>query len=405
MAIPLCVRLLAFYRAAEITSTVVGPRNPSHVSIVSVSSSPAGKRESMSTAKSVTSSENALASHGRLMWMYVLKALFSFRSLEATRRPRLNSIDDKGFAVDLNELRAWRFLSSNTATSVLVLVILAPYLVASIAFTATSEMLLSGCPNGCFFTVEEANVLLAGAILAILPIILACVLVRNKADPFGILRENTFACIFGGIPAVVAICAGQNYPASNNFNPAQIQVAGVLIMCFFQSWYQVLLYYKYKHLLSTKNEYGNDEHFFERFGEVFLDTGLHDLFEKALIAEHGVESLRFYDAALRWKHDFADMPTRTAESRAKKIISLYVGDASLYPVNLAGNTMEALLALGAKNGPFQATTFNNAIAEVKDLMQRDSYMRFVYSPAYQNYMQSPRVKSTQTKAIQVGDQT
>ena len=55
-----------------------------------------------------------------------------------------------------------------------------------------------------------------------------------------------------------------------------------------------------------------------------------------------MEYLRFHDEVNKWSREFHDLGMRTAEIRARRIVSLFVGDDAPYPVNLPEDIIESL---------------------------------------------------------------
>jgi hypothetical protein len=302
--------------------------------------------------------------------------------------------------IDVGRIRSYRFLTSDFFTSITLGLYMVPYLIAAIVLTATDPMITNGCPNGCFATDIGNALVIAGCIIALVCLLVAVYLVRNLSDPFGIVRENTLACLLGGLPAVIATGLGNNTSAAPDFNCQQITCAGVLVLCFVQSWLQIALMYadreKYRTMLlqqgggetmRSQHHISTSSELYSAMTQVLVDPQLHQLFEQHLIAEHGVESLRFYDAATRWKRDFADVPQRTAESRAKKLCGIYIGDKAMFPVNLPSDVVDRISDALANTGTkaLSRDVFDDAIAGVKELMLFDTYLRFARSDLYIKY--------------------
>jgi len=216
-------------------------------------------------------------------------------------------------------------------------------------------------------------------------------LIRKIPDPFGIAWEISRALVFAGIPAVVFLALGSGASNAANFTFNQATRPLIYLMVSFQSWLQAYIYFKQKRAYlamaqennKIKNRDSNAQAMWAGFAQVLVDPTLHEHFERHLTHEHAVESLHFYDATTEWRRNFSDSPQRTLDTRARKIIGLYIGESSPFPVNLSyDTTIELLRVADDRSTPIPREVFDLALRQIKDLLQRDAYLRFIMSKEY-----------------------
>ena len=151
--------------------------------------------------------------------------------------------------------------------------------------------------------------------------------------------------------------------------------------------------------------------------EILQSKPLSDLFEKHLIGEFGVESLFFLRQVQEWKKQYYDITPKARVARARRIVKGYVMTSGLYSVNLssvmleriqrkvfgaeaiaaAGRTSAADIEDGASIDDVPVDLFDEAIKEIRNLLQTGAVARFKRSAKYTKFMEdvkgSPRISS------------
>jgi len=137
LALPLALRQIAFYRSAEISKMATSDKARE------IAATHQAKRAS---DLSSTSSDAQPRKHAPLDAYAVVGAVFDFRGMRRA-----------GNELDVDKVRAWRLVSSNVGTTLLILAALAPFLTVSVVMTATNPMLDAGCPYGCAFSIVRRH--------------------------------------------------------------------------------------------------------------------------------------------------------------------------------------------------------------------------------------------------------
>jgi hypothetical protein len=300
----------------------------------------------------------------------------------------------------LDEIRIFRFLSSSLGTTMTLILFLFPYLCTTIGFLATDPLVAAGC-TACFLGQTGQTFLVVGAAFALLGLFFSVYVNRGLSDGFGVVHEVKMVSLLGGTMGLIGVILDTNLDLYEGSNWAWdiLTELGILIMCVQQSWLQVGIAIR-DDMTSRR---GSSQEQAEESSLVIFDrvldvnSALHSAFEEHLTSEHASESLRFWKEATRWRQSYFEMGPKLGRVRAKKIVSVFIGPDALFPVNISGVESDVLLATvmmknDATDVPLPIETFDASIAQVKDLMWKDSFIRFRHTRAYREAMQTDREK-------------
>ena len=271
-----------------------------------------------------------------------------------------------------------RLLSTKKGTIGLMLLVFAPLIIVQLVLFSTSQMVRHNCTT-CMF--NELPVLkfsmYTASVLAILLYVYSIWLVRKAEDPLLFVFESKIAAIVFGIPTVLVFIASGFAFREGYFNLRFIYHPLLCITCVIHSIVPaaMVVYWHYRtvkvkaaasrrdindqqhdgsnkemlaHQVSNVTAGGGSEFHNnwalvdtskQNFENVLADARLFKAFEAHMTAEHGVESLLFLVEIRKWMKEYTDLPERTMFIRARKIVSLFVGDNAIFPVNLPYETI------------------------------------------------------------------
>lgn len=419
LALPIGIRLIGFYREAVVAKMVMrvkpsqmgGARAskmnaPSQIGAANESAGP-----DMSDA---TSSHPWASGHGVLFWARSLCRVMLFVTPSSARSASVSSprtttkttgsqlsaapprTDDAssvgasqstftGVRLNFEEIRVWRFLASSSGTLVTLAVFFSPYVVFAIVSGLNSTLIRAGC-FGCFNDAVGNVMLTLGAVMAIVVLVASTLAVRTLPDPLGVVAEVKLIVFCGGTPAFIFFICDQFTSVRSlgewNFNiGTEIFLA---VYCAGQSYVQIYQAHKIATARAAALEIERNTADFFQAKALPPGSKLHDAFEAHLVAEHSPENLRFHDEVWKWQNGFGEMGPNTARSRAKKITAIFIGDATaLFPINIsAGATQSVLQAVADSNREVEPSLFDRAVIEVRDLMWRDAWQRFVLTAEF-----------------------
>ena len=121
-----------------------------------------------------------------------------------------------------------------------------------------------------------------------------------------------------------------------------------------------------------------DEGGIQEFERVLKDTKEVALLGSFLELEFSSENIQFYISTLAWEDNYHSVGVKNSFLRGKKLVNLFVANSAVLAVNLPWKARNDLM--NAFNGSPEELTpevFNVAREEVKQLMFRDSYRRFL----------------------------
>jgi hypothetical protein len=126
---------------------------------------------------------------------------------------------------------------------------------------------------------------------------------------------------------------------------------------------------------------------------ILNDKVLAKAFEDHLQKEFGVESLFFYQEVKAWKITFRDMSPSTRASRARKIIKTFIQPDGIFCVNIPSSISkiimdESQIAAARQDPDFPPQDlFDDAVEEVKELLELGALARFKNSQTFKNLIQ------------------
>jgi hypothetical protein len=112
--------------------------------------------------------------------------------------------------------------------------------------------------------------------------------------------------------------------------------------------------------------------------DIMNDSPRSKLFEEHLAGEFGLESLLFIRDVERWRQTFFDLTESARKSRARVIERVFIREDGLYTVNIpAPMSTRIIAALKDPNAPVDVTLFDDAVLEVKKLLNYGAVQRFL----------------------------
>jgi hypothetical protein len=306
-------------------------------------------------------------------------------------------------------LKAYKTLSSGRATMLIMFLWFLPYLTALIISIAVSQFARNGCATCSLYDLPILRFLLyVGGAIPVAYCLASVWVVRKAPDPLFVAREIKVAFTYFGLPSILFLILSGVLPQNLDFSFRFLYQLTLLGFCLVQSAIPGLVvtywYYKESRKRSISTEvahsssasHGRDRTEFEN---TIRDPILHAAFMGHLTAEHAVESLRFHDEVTKWAREFHDYSARNARLRARKIVTLFVGDDAVFSVNLPYDVMHKLrVSVGVEEskstlpnrnldeGGFvlDAHFFDEADKEILELMRLDGFARFQETKRYKD---------------------
>jgi len=438
--VPPSVRLYTFYRqyslnkAAAASGAIMDTSKQAHARKVSVASVAEPKAEESLPLSSLIAG----------IW------LPSRIKLPIHRSDASSTIDSPGGGKENNRdlienqkyvkmIKVTQLFASRKGTLIIMFSSMLSNFILFFALVGASEFARSGC-NTCPLAEQPAlrYSLYAAAVVPFVFCVVSVLLVRQAPDPLYVVSEIKLAFFAFGLPTIVfLILAGYTFRGAEDFNFRMVYQMFLLLFCLTQSALPgiVVMYWYWKSQRSMNAVSGTEDQRVQiaqgrnkaEFEAMLKDPVLHDAFMDHLIAEHSVESLRFHDEVQKWIQDFADVNPRTAQVRARKIVTLFVGEDAVFPINLPYETIHTLResvglddrkskqtsfrqnskrslsivnAMSAKTDveakPIDRTFFDEADKQICELMRLDGFARFETTKRYKQLKAESLAKAMST---------
>lgn len=317
-----------------------------------------------------------------------------------------------------------RAVSTRSATTVLLILVLTPFALMTLIIAATSPLVLNGCATCLLADIPSVrNGMYSSAVISVLAMAYALWLLRKAKDPLYLIMEAKVGVCLFGIPSAVFFVISGYFSRNGDFTWRFVYNPLLLLTCLCSSLIPAILalYWHFTKQLrnsamqrrtakqigqtsSDENERKMYEGTRENFERILSDPVIHLALHDHMAAEHTLESLLFYDAIIKFEREFHDLPLRTMQIRAKKLVSLFVGDDAVFPVNIPysmiislKNTVGLLASVTLSSGVVQIQEadlenapkrqidigfFDEVKREVFDLMRHDGLYRFMASKRY-----------------------
>jgi len=425
LGLPLAFRLFAMYQASLVTAFALRTTSSSSSS-VSTTFSP--RAAAASAATNFTKNKKATSRIPRVTVRDVIESLTFRESSISARSLRVELLDDENekdlaedssaevptlhnqhpvpptsVQISARQIRAARFLASPKGTACMLAVTLLPYVVTSIAYTLTNPMAMEGC-SGCSSSGTVGVVVVLGTVFALGLVVFSLWLCRNMPDPFLVVAEAKI-CAFSGFIALAFYITSKFVDLSNGaiFSWAIPFEAMLVVMCSLATFLPVLIVFAVRappfsqeflsqgscpflcfHSVTDTLFHSSLHPWTEIFQNILTDEHSKAAFEAHLTAEHGVESLLFFEAAIVWRDVYYSVGAVTARVRAKRLVRLYIGDDAVFPINVSYEQSCRVLEcvnrpVGDGPSDFNKHMLDEVIDEVVRLMYRDAFVRFMHS--------------------------
>ena len=290
-------------------------------------------------------------------------------------------------------LGSLRFLQSGRVTQIIVGSFLLSSLLVGTIVAASSNMFRSNC-MGCVDNTIVAIFLICQSTVIVILTTVAVFRSRQFPDNWGILGE-TILCIMTALIACIGYGLFVFLPVpASSWNWVYLVNIGLWLVVGVQSLLQVYLGWISTHNgsrsrateASSKKKVANEEsttqtestaiNGFIKLPTILKDPALSKLFEEHLSHEFGLESLYFYRDAQKWTAEFNDVSEKTRFSRAKHIVNIYIRGTSVFSINIPSWVANDLMNAIDKEEAVHHNFFENALNEVRSLLERGAIMRF-----------------------------
>jgi len=372
LTLPLMVRLLSFCRGGQFTKRVMVSYQIDD--------------EQLSAIEKVASVRQYLT-HIVIDWFQAGISIICGSCMSVKSSADAGESDKRGLRVSLNSnpaaLKVMKFMTSEWGAALSLTLVFTPYFVTLFVVLGTSDMVALGC-WGCLTSPTDSIVTLLEAIVALVLLLITYCLNLGQRDPFGILQEMRLIIWFTGLPCVILLALTTYLPTSSEHNVTAILLEiGLIFMCAIQSVLQCFLA-----VLDRSREkkimlhHGMSKQEFE-VHVLQPDSHYHEAFAQHLASEHSYESLGFLLAVQQFYRGYIAAGPKIHNLRARKIITMYVGENAVLACNLSNENVEKLLpVLDSLDHDVPRDAFENAKLEIINLLYRDAFVRFCRTKEY-----------------------
>ncbi|KAH9261393.1 hypothetical protein BASA81_000025 [Batrachochytrium salamandrivorans] len=283
------------------------------------------------------------------------------------------------------DLAALRYLQSGRVTIIFFLgVFVLPALVFAIVLVLVNRSQGMVECAGCLRTLEVCLFVSLQAAAASFFVLGALFRSRNFPDVFGILPETILALGFSIVLLIGYILSVALSPTEDGiWDYVVVSDIGLVGVIFVQSVWQVYIGMRAdaQHPLLRKprnNTIGNLDSDLEhlRLDRVLQHPELSKLFEDHLAMEFAVESLYFLRDAQKWTVEFPQLSVSTRNSRAKKLVNLYIRPSGVLAINLPHSMSKPVVDLIDSKADVDMDLFTQSIREIQLLLERGAIPRF-----------------------------
>eukprot|EP00924_Labyrinthula_sp_SR-Ha-C_P002616 snap_masked-scaffold_13-processed-gene-1.36-mRNA-1 protein AED:1.00 eAED:1.00 QI:0/0/0/0/1/1/2/0/399 len=240
----------------------------------------------------------------------------------------------------------------------------------------------------------KINIIIHGVFCGIgLLIFLRASLLREYQDPFNIILELQLSIM----PPIVLVGLYLYFILSDRFSlQTHLDVSNPDSTVDFQ--YELLLEYACLYLTAVLIWWPGAYVLFQSliFSRRVESTGLtllsilqdpegKDLFREHLISEFSVENLYFYEAASLWRDQYHEIAHRYHYRTAQKLFNTMIRREVQLQINISDQVYQEIED-ELLSGRVSESLFDNAIDQVFDLMDFDSFPRFKQSADYKAYV-------------------
>jgi len=250
---------------------------------------------------------------------------------------------------------------------IVVDLIVLPFIVLILYLLATEDVFKLNC-YGCFDNQFE-EIFLISTLLFIGLTGLVLLKFRNMQDPLGELREIKvcfiITAVFAGSGEILSSLPLSNALALQGFTFNYLILVGYLLMHGFM----VVLPY-----LRTLRKFNVED---GGIDVVLADPALKATYADFLKKEMSFENIKFLDEVSHFKLEHANDSPSAHLAKARRLVTAMVSDGGLLQVNLPSEMRVRLdKAVGKEAVDADVDLFDQAYAEIKRLMERDSFPRF-----------------------------
>ena len=286
----------------------------------------------------------------------------------------------------METLRALKFVTSTWGVVSMALSLIVPALfIAVIILLANLDSLKC---NGCLQArqVSLYSMIAVGSWTVVIGIIM-WLRVRKLPDPWG-LRAECFNGLIWALLALLIFIVGVFLPTEQliamsypfNYPVTVCILAMVIVNSFVQlgmAYYQDRTTQQIRQVRSMSNGSSHS------LDEILVNPIKAEAFEQHLVRELGIESLLFIRDAGNWKAKYYDIAPSARKARAKKMFATYIAANGMYAVNIPDSMSRSIVkVLAAVEDDVPETLFDDAVKEIKTLLNVGAVARFVKSDSY-----------------------
>jgi len=272
-----------------------------------------------------------------------------------------------------------RFLTTKTGQALMIISFLMPFLFITVSLLFTEEYYRAGC-YGCQLSRKEN--LLQVCVMGVCQCLglLGCFLLRKVDDPFLIVNELWIVFGVGGNLTLI----GMALYASDSLRPQYLFITTFGLFIFWSAQAPWLMLVDKLKMRRKRGAFRTD-----KTSGVDLKMSLEDglaspkileAYELHLIAEMGIESLRFYRDAKAFRSRARDMTQKTRNLRAQRLARVYLGSNAVLAINIShalSGKIWSEIGDDPEEGEVPAEVFDQAILEVFNMMSKGSWPRFL----------------------------
>lgn len=365
LLIPVLIRLYYFHRQHELTH-VLAAKPAAAAEAAATTTATASTLALVARVEDEHADASSTGKDARVVWNWFARARGGERMEDKLLRLKLES--------------------SNAAMLFLLCLCLTPILVSSVVFIALQENVTC---LGCRLSEAGIITIAIQGVLGVVFVVLFLFLVRGKRDSIGVLREIRLCMLYGGLPGLVFFLLSFMVGAVGEFHFLIPVEMFCLVIVYFQTLHPCLLaWQERKQVQAALDQYRLSMHDFDVL-VMRPDGPYHEAFCKHLEMEHSLETTAFLSAIALFEQEFFDSGPKTNQSRARRIVAMYVGDDAVLPCNLSAEVMSGIRKASTS---IEVDMFAQAKIELHKMLYLDAFFRFLATKDFQTIYQQRRPK-------------
>ncbi|KAK9685880.1 hypothetical protein K7432_015336 [Basidiobolus ranarum] len=237
----------------------------------------------------------------------------------------------------------------------------------------------TNCFNGWEWVPHQIFITLYNVCMLFLIVVL-----RNVVDAYGIRTELTVMCVVNAIIDVFFIIY-YNQVGVKEIDPNNhlVNIAFIYLLTFqYQMVIRPIMVVRgYRSIFLPMSRSSDNQNLtlcMESLDLLLSSPPLMEQFKMFSVKDFTVENVLFYERCMRFRNDIGEGTGSNIAAEVSDIFDTFIAYESRLMINLTGRTRQTIQEM-INGNVYHLTMFDIAVEEVKDLMFRNTYPRFLQS--------------------------